>query len=123
MGYIPSIKDFLEEVDPNRTIHRDKAMAEITTVVLVSAVRDTRTLLNSECQEKLEKALNIEKFSFERIYKVFNQAGKKEELFKSIEECLDKVKADYIKTHLEAMPMQKREEVLAKYPALKDLAN
>ncbi len=123
MGYIPSIKDFLEEVDPNRTISRDKAMAEITTVVLVSAVRDTRGHLDQQCQEKLEKALNIEKFSFERIYKVFNQAGKKEELFRSIEECLDKVKANYIKTHLDAMSMQKRDELLTKFPALKDLAN
>ncbi len=123
MNQVPSISNFLDEIDPDNLIIREQAMAEITTVVLLSAVKDSRDCLNEDCREKLEKALNIEKFNFERVYNVYIEAGKKEELFKSLDECLQKVRINYIKTHLEAMPMQKREEILAKYPALKDLAS
>ena len=121
MTQIPSISNFLDEIDPDKTIIRDKAMAEITTVVLLSAVKDSRDCLNEDCREKLEKALNIEKFNFERVYDVYIEAGKKEELFKSLDECLQKVRINYIKTHLEAMPMQKRDEIFTKFPALKEI--
>ena len=122
MVQIPSINQFLEEVDPEKTIDRQKAMAEISSVVLLWAIRDTKGELNHENQEQLEKFLkDQEKFDFGGIYGLFDKAGKKEKLLQFINDNINKVRIDYIKTHLEAMAPEEREKVFAKFPTLKEL--
>ena len=121
MNNIPSINQFLEEIDPDKTIDREKAMGEITALTLLWAIKDARGELSKENQENIDKILqDKEKFDFEGIYELFDKAGKKEKLFTSINDNVNKVRVDYIKTHLEAMPQDKRDKVLSKFPALKE---
>ena len=122
MNKNPSINQFLEEVDPEKTIDRDKAMAEITAVTLISAIKDSKSKLSEEEQRKLDEILKVkENFNFDGIYELFDGAGKKEVLLASINDNINKVRAEYIKTHLDAMPSDKKGEVLTKFPALKEL--
>lgn len=122
MNSIPNIKQFLELIDPDVTINREEAMGEITAVVLLRAVNNLRGELSEDGQKKLDEILkDKEKFDFEGIYEVFDKAGKKEKILTSINDNVNKVRAEYIKTHLEAMPQEKKEQVLTKYPALKEL--
>ena len=58
---------------------------------------------------------------FEKIYEVLEKAGKKEDFIKAINENINEVRIDYMKTHLTAMPEEKREKVISKFPGLKDL--
>ncbi len=122
MNQLPSIDQFLKEVDPSKTIDREQAMGEITAVTLLGAVKDTKGELSDEEQEKLDGILkDKEKFDFEAIYELFDKAGKKEQLLSSVNDNINKVRLDYLKTHLEAMPSDKKEEVFSKFPALKEL--
>jgi|SRR3990167_9602442 len=122
MNKNPSINQFLEEVDPEKTIDRDKAMAEITAVTLISAIKDSKSKLSEEEQIRLDQFLeDKEKLNFDGIYELFENAGKKEALLASINDNINKVRTDYIKAHLGAMPSGKKEEVLTKFPALNDL--
>jgi len=122
MNQIPAINTFLEEIDPNKTIDREKAITDITTVTLLWAIKDARGELSEEEQGKLDKILkNKEKFDFEALYELFDNAGKKEKLLSSINDNVNKVRVDYIKTHLDSMPADKRDQVLSKFPILKEL--
>ena|SRR3989344_2844780 len=122
MNQIPSINQFLVEIDPDKTIDREKAMAEITAVTLISAIKDSKSKLSEEEQRKLDEILKVkENFNFDGIYELFDGAGKKEVLLASINDNINKVRAEYIKTHLDAMPSDKKGEVLTKFPALKEL--
>ena len=122
MNNIPSIDQFLQDVDTEKTIDREKAMSEITAVTLLESVTDAKSGLSDESQKSLDKLLqNSEKFEFEAIYELFDKAGKKEQLLTSINENVNKVRIDYIKTHIQAMPVDKKEIVLSNFPALKEI--
>lgn len=122
MNQIPNINQFLEEIDPNRTIDRKKAMGEISSVVLLWAINDAKSKLKEEEQRRIDEILgNKEELGFETIYELFDKVGKKETFLASINENINKVKVDYIKTHIQAMPQDKRDQVFSKFPTLREL--
>ena len=97
-------------------------MGEITAVVLLRAVNNLRGDLSEDSQKKLDEILkDKEKFDFEAIYELFEKEGKKDMFLTSINENINKVRTDYIKTHLDAMSEDQREKVFSKFPTLREL--
>jgi uncharacterized tellurite resistance protein B-like protein len=122
MNQIPNLHQFLEEIDPNKSINREKAIVEITTVAFLWTIKEVKSQLSAAEQEKIDEIIKTkEKFNVGVIYDLFDKAGKKEPFLSSINENVNKVRTDYIKTHLEAMPDDQREKVFSKFPALKEL--
>lgn len=122
MNQIPSIDQFLEEIDSDKTIDREKAMAEISAVALKGSIDDAKTNLDSDSQKSLEQILqNKDKFDYEAIIDLFEKGGKKAQFLNSINDNINKVRVDYIKTHLGAMQEDQREKVFSKFPTLREL--
>jgi len=122
MNPIPSINTFLDEIDTDKTIDREEAAKQIGFVVLLQSVDNIKSELPAEDQKSLQVLLeNKEKFDVEAIYKLIEQAGKMERFLELTNQNIEVVRIDYIKTHLEALTSEKREQVLVKFPSLKDL--
>jgi hypothetical protein len=120
MNKVPSIYQFLEEIDPKKTIDRKKAATDISMIIFLEAVNGTKSQLSKASQEKLVKGLqgNVD---FEEVFSIFKEEGKLDDLFREADRKVDKVREDYLKTHLKTMTSAKREKVLAKFPSLKEI--
>lgn len=116
---ILSIDGFLGLIDPLHTIDRQKAMIEISSVVMAKAVEAAKKgLVDTEVIEFnkfLEDKSNVE---IDKIIEYFRKINKLEILTKSIDDSTNEVRINYIKTHLEALNEEKRQEIFNKFPAL-----
>lgn len=118
---IPSINDFLDRIDPAKTINREKLIVEIGTVIMASVVSRLKSNLNSQQNDDLDKILANSTGTINEISTFLEKNGKSEEFTKLINRCTIEVKHDYIKTHLNALSESKRNEVFEEFPALKTL--
>lgn len=122
MKPLPSISQFLDEIDPEKTIDRKQAPIDIGSIVLLKAVDESGRRLSQEEKDKLSAmAKSKANLSFQKAYDLFKQINKEEDLLKAIDNNLNEVRIDYLKTHLEALSLDKREKVLAKFPGLKGI--
>lgn len=118
---IPSISDFLDRIDPAKTIDREKLIVEIGTVIMASVVSRLKSNLNSQQNDDLDKILANSTGTINEVSTFLEKNGKAEEFTKLINSCTIEVKNDYIKTHLTALSESKRNEIFAEFPALKSL--
>lgn len=124
MTKLPGLNEFLDEIDPKKTLDRKKAAAEISVVILLQAIKEAMNKLVSEDQNKIAKILGDEKnLDFEAVYDLFEKAGKHKTLIDAINNNTEKVKREYIKAHLEAIAPKEKEKVLSKFPALRSILN
>lgn len=122
MDNIPSIYDFLSEVDKDGKIDRKQALLDITLVAILSSFKKASAILSLDDQNKIKELLADPKpETIDSIYKIFDSAGKLDELLTISEEETNNLKIDYIKTHLKAMNETQKEEVLKKFPGLREL--
>jgi len=118
---IPSINDFLDRIDPTKTIDREKLIVEIGTVVMASIVGKLKSNLTSQQNEDLDKILANSTGTINEITAFLEKNGKSEEFTKLINTSTIEIKNDYIKTHLTALSESKRSEIFEEFPALKSL--
>jgi aromatic ring hydroxylase len=117
-----NIMNFLDFIDPEKTIDRKKAVEDITTIVLLEAVGSTIGKLSDKHQKEVKKTLKeSNEPNFETVYNLFVKIGKKQELLTALDENIVKVRQDYIRTHLKSMSQEKREQVYSKFPILKEV--
>ena len=122
MKKLPSVNLFLDEIDPKKTVDREKAVGELAAVALLQATMAVRGILSDEKQKSLDNILKDDKnVNFDIIYDLYADAGKTEQLLDSINENVIKVRKDYMKTHYDAMPQAKKDTLHTKFPALKEL--
>lgn len=112
-----SIKQFLDEIDPQKTIDRKQAQMDITLVVLLKAIAKAKDKVAQETKDKLDQEFkDTGEFDFDKIYNIFTKNNEQFTLLQGIADSVPEVQADYMKTHLEALPANKRIELLQKYP-------
>lgn len=122
MNNIPSVNQFLDEIDPEKTIDRARAAVDVGSIVLLKAIEEVNQKLSQGDKDKLSAiGQNKKALDFEKIYDFLKQINKLEDFLKAIDNNLNEVRVDYLKTHLEALAPEKREEVLAKFPGLKGI--
>lgn len=120
MTKFPSLNKFLDEIDPKKTLDRKKAAAEISAIILLQAIQEAMGELEAEKQDKITKILgDKERVDFDKVYDLFEKAGKQKNLIDAINSNAEKVRRDYIKAHLETLPPEEKEKVLSKYPDLR----
>lgn len=116
---IPSISQFLQEIDPNKNIDRKQIITDVTMVVLLEALAATQQKLTPDNQDKIKRiAESRNSDSLEKILKVLEDTGKKDDFILAINEKVNEVRVDYMRTHLEAMSEEKRNKIIDKFPAL-----
>ena len=121
MNQIPSLTDFLNEVDKDNILDKEKAKEEISMVCVLQAVSDAKSQLTPEQQEELSIILNNPQYlDIEAIYELFKRDGREAKFIDSLINCIGKVKMGYIRAQLEALPNDKREAIISKFPALKE---
>lgn len=122
MAQLPNINQFLDETDPDGTLDRKKVIADLTTTSLVWAAKDAKNELDSESANTLDALLQTkEDANIEQLFSIFEKAGKKDLYLSHVERNIDKVRVDYMKSHLEDMNKEERNKILTKYPDLKEL--
>lgn len=122
MNHTPSINDFLSEVDKDGRIDRKQALLDISLVAILASFKKASAILSPEDQNKIKELLADPKpETIDAIYKIFDSAGKLDELLTISEEETNNLKIDYIKTHLKAMNDTQREELFKKFPGLREL--
>jgi len=121
MNQVPSINQFLDEIDPDKTIDRKQASVDMGKVALLSIISKANDQLSKEGQEKFSTILQDKDVNLNKIQSFFQKLGKAKDFSMSLEKGMEEVKNDYIKTHLKALPSETKEKVLSKFPGLKSL--
>lgn len=119
---IPSISQFLDDIDPNKTIDREKAVADITSINFLKSLDDfleqAPVKLKTEIQSNLESSSSPD---FNKILELIQNSGNMETFLSIVNKNIDLIRVDYIKTHLENLPKNNLEPLYSKYPSLKNL--
>ena len=122
MKKLPSIYEILEVIDPDQTINRQEAMGEITSIAVAQSVGEFKELTDEPLKGEIESYLSkTEQPSYEELYKKIEEAGKADEYFEVLNRNIESIRIDYIKTHLAALTPEKKEEILTKFPTLREI--
>ncbi|HUW21458.1 MAG TPA: hypothetical protein VMW41_02195 [Candidatus Bathyarchaeia archaeon] len=121
---LPNLNQFFDEVDPEKTIDRAKALTDISLVVILQALVEVRGKLSENRKAELDQILQNDKgLDMDKIYTWFKRIRKRKDLFTAINNQIEKVRIDYMQTHLKAMPAEKRKKVIDRFPALESFAS
>lgn len=121
MNKIPNILSFLNVFDPKKSIDREKLMADVTNIAILQSIAKTKEKVKQETRKRLDEVLNARGFTLDDVLKVLSNPDDKNTFYSCLNESIEEVKKDYIKTHLEALSEEKRNQVLEKLPSLATL--
>lgn len=119
---IPSINNFLDKIDPEKTIDRDIAMMQIGAVVLGKSVEKIREDLDENQNKEIDQILSTQDQDVPtKVFEFLKRINKFDEFTKVLDEMTNEIRNDYIKTHLETLTEDERNSLSIEYPALKML--
>lgn len=114
----PSINDFLDIIDPDKTIDRNKAMLDIGIIIFSKAIDETKNQLPPDRQKELDTMIQNNNPDPQKIIDFYKNSGQDDLLAKAIANASRNIYQDYIKTHLEALNETTRKKVFTAFPAL-----
>ena len=116
--------EFLDTIDPEKKLDRQKVLADITAIALLKAIVKSRSLLPLESSQKLDTLLGSSpEMNLDQIYDLFGQANKKSEFLENVDQVSKEMTVDYILTQTKALTTSQKDELIKKYPAMNDLIN
>lgn len=121
MNNLPTIEEFLDVIDEQRSIDRKEVFANMSFVVFMSSVKRASELLSDEQKTELFKLTHNPTENIEEIFRIFRDSGKTGDLIEITKTASQEINMDYIKTQLENLPLSEKTKVFEKFPSLKDL--
>jgi uncharacterized Fe-S cluster-containing radical SAM superfamily protein len=122
MNQLPSISDLLDIIDPEKTLKREQVVSDITLVVLLKTINETKGLLSEETNKELTQLLQLgNELNITAVKALYEKDKKLKEFDETTLEIIDAVRKDYMKTQLSALSKEKQDAVCNQFPPLKEL--
>ena len=118
---LPNLEEFLDVIDPKKTLDRKKVLGKVTAVSLMRAVIISKEHISEKGREEIKKIYDEEGLNFEKMHSVFKRENKLVELNVAVLIEADNTRNDYMKTHIEELTQDKKEKLFELYPDLQSI--
>jgi len=119
MNNTVSVSDFLDFIDPDKKIDREKTTADLGLVVISEGIKSIYNLLSDVEKQEIERILGTEEPNrMSQVVTYIKSIGRGEEYDRVIEEKKPIVAEDCIKHLFWGLDKEKRAAVLVRFPQL-----